>query len=168
MKTLKKSLALLLCLLIPALAAGMALAATFTSEQIQKIRNDAEAGNADAQFNLGLMYRKGDGVPQDNALAAQWYQKAADQGNSEAQLNLGVMYRKGLGVPQDEQKACELYTKSAEAGNISAQFNLGLLYYKGQGMPRDMQTSKKWFGKACSQGHQKACEAHRILTEQGY
>ncbi len=61
----------------------------------------AERGNAKAQFNLGVMYRIGEGVPQDDAEAARWYSKAAEQGDANAQNNLGVMYRIGLGVPQD-------------------------------------------------------------------
>ncbi len=61
----------------------------------------AEQGNAKAQFNLGVMYRNGEGVPQDDAKAARWYSKAAEQGDANAQNNLGVMYRIGLGVPQD-------------------------------------------------------------------
>ena len=61
----------------------------------------AERGNAKAQFNLGVMYRIGEGVPQDDAEAARWYSKAAEQGDANAQNNLGVMYRIGLGVPLD-------------------------------------------------------------------
>ena len=51
----------------------------------------AEQGNADAQFNLGVMYDTGQGVRQDYAQAVQWYRKAAEQGLADAQYNLGVM-----------------------------------------------------------------------------
>ena len=51
----------------------------------------AEAGDADAQFNLGVMYYQGLGVEQDFKEVVKWYQKAADQGDVEAQYNLGVM-----------------------------------------------------------------------------
>ncbi len=61
----------------------------------------AEQGNAKAQYNLGLMYRKGQGVPQDDAEAVGWWRKAAEQGHATAQYNLGFMYGKGLAVPQD-------------------------------------------------------------------
>jgi len=61
----------------------------------------AEQGNANAQYNLGLMYQKGDGVPQDDKTALKWYRLAAEQGNASAQYNLGAMYYKGEGVPQD-------------------------------------------------------------------
>ena len=61
----------------------------------------AEHGNASAQYNLGLMYHTGQGLPQDYAEAAKWYRLAADQGYAQTQTNLGWMYAKGTGVPQD-------------------------------------------------------------------
>jgi uncharacterized protein len=54
-----------------------------------------------AQYNLGVMYDDGQGVPQDYAVAVSWYRKAAEQGDADAQVNLGVLYGMGQGVPQD-------------------------------------------------------------------
>ena len=61
----------------------------------------AKQGNPDAQYNLGQMYRKGDGVPQNYKTAVKWYRLAAKQGDASAQTNLGVMYGLGQGVIQD-------------------------------------------------------------------
>ena len=61
----------------------------------------AEAGDADAQYNLGVMHDYGQGVPQDDAEASRWWRLAADQGHANAQYNLGFMYSNGSGVPQD-------------------------------------------------------------------
>ena len=61
----------------------------------------AEEGDAVAQYNLGQMYRKGDGVPQDDKEAARLYRLAAEQGYADAQGNLGVMYVFGKGVTKD-------------------------------------------------------------------
>ena len=44
----------------------------------------ADQGYHAAQFNLGVLYANGDGVPQDLAQAAEWYRKAAEQGYSRA------------------------------------------------------------------------------------
>jgi TPR repeat protein len=44
----------------------------------------ADRGDADAQFDLGVLYQNGQGVPQDYAAALNWYRKAADQGNADA------------------------------------------------------------------------------------
>ncbi|WP_051497849.1 tetratricopeptide repeat protein [Candidatus Contendibacter odensensis] len=76
----------------------------YTAE-IAIIRPLAEKGFAFAQFNLGVLYDQGNGVPQDNALAMQWYQKAAEQGLSQAQVNLAIMYREGQGMPVNLTRA---------------------------------------------------------------
>ena len=57
---------------------------------------------AEAQFNLGLMYDNGDGVPEDNREAVKWWTLAAEQGYVNAQNALGWMYRMGAGVPNDD------------------------------------------------------------------
>jgi TPR repeat protein len=61
----------------------------------------AEQGIPAAQVNLGMMYAKGQGVPQDYQAALKWYRRAAEQGNGSAQNNLGLMYERGRGVRQD-------------------------------------------------------------------
>ena len=62
----------------------------------------AAQGHADAQFQLGFMYKEGRGLPQDKEAAVKWYTRAADQLHDGAQLNLGVMYARGEGVPQND------------------------------------------------------------------
>uniref|UniRef100_UPI000667786E tetratricopeptide repeat protein n=1 Tax=Haemophilus influenzae TaxID=727 RepID=UPI000667786E len=49
----------------------------------------AEQGDANVQFNLGVMYAEGQGVKQDDFEAVKWYRKAAEQGYANAQANLG-------------------------------------------------------------------------------
>lgn len=56
---------------------------------LQEWRPLAETGDADAQRNLGIMYDSGQGVAQNYAEAAKWYELAAEQGNVAAQTNLG-------------------------------------------------------------------------------
>ena len=53
------------------------------------------------QYNLGVMYLNGQGVPQDYAEAAKWYRKAAEQGDVDATRILGLAYYLGKWVPQD-------------------------------------------------------------------
>ncbi len=73
--------------------------------ELKKWRPLAEQGDADAQTNLGLMYRFGRGVPQDDKEAVRWYRLAAEQGFASAQNNLGQMYADGRGVPEDYVQA---------------------------------------------------------------
>ncbi len=83
----------------------------------------AEQGNASAQFNLGVMYERGHGVPQDHAEAAKWYRLAAEQGDAFAQFNLGLMYADGDGVPQDDVLAHMWWNLAAAQGIENAKTN---------------------------------------------
>ena len=112
----------------------------------------AEAGDAKAQFALGLMYGKGQGVPQDYAKATKWYRKAGDQGNAHALGNIGYLYHKGWGVKKDFAEAAKWYRKAAELGNDVAQNNLGVYYRKGLGVAKDHTEAAKWYSKAARQG----------------
>ena len=112
----------------------------------------AEQGNEDAQYNLGLMYRKGLGVPQDYKVAVQWYTLSAEQGNVNAQNNLGIKYEQGLGVPQDYKVAVRWYTLAAEQGNTIAQNNLGYAYAKGQAVIQDYVYAHMWWDIAATNG----------------
>ena len=62
---------------------------------LREFRPLAEQGLATAQYILGDMYAKGQGVPQDYAQAVVWYRKVAEQGDAEAQYNLGVTLEAG-------------------------------------------------------------------------
>lgn len=79
----------------------------------------AKRGNASSQFNLGLMYENGLGVPQDHVQAVTWYRKAAEQGHADAANNLGSLYDKGLGVKQNRAQAAVWYRKAAK-GQLAA------------------------------------------------
>ena len=75
------------------------------SDEVAALRAKANAGDADAQFNLGFMYGTGRGVPQDDVEAVSWYRQAAEQGHAGAQFELGYVYSVGQGVPQDDVEA---------------------------------------------------------------
>ena len=111
----------------------------------------AEQGDASAQFNLGLMYNNGRGVPQDDKTAVKWYALAAEQGDADAQYNLGVMYDNGEGVPQDDKTAVKWWTLAAEQGDASAQYNLGFMYNNGRGVPQNDKTAVKWYTLAAEE-----------------
>lgn len=66
----------------------------------------AEEGNAQAQFNLALMYHGGLGVRRSEKAAVEWYQRAASNGSKEAQEFLAVGYQEGwFGLPRDTKQA---------------------------------------------------------------
>ena len=123
---------------------------------LREFRPLAEQGYASAQYNLGLMYDDGKGVPQDDKTAVKWYSLAAEQGYASAQYNLGWMYYKGQGVPQNYKTALKWFTLAAEQGDASAQFNLGLMYANGQGVLQDYETAVEWYTLAAEQGNASA------------
>jgi len=88
---------------------------------LKKFRPLAEQGNAWAQYALGAMYEKGEGVPPDDNEAVLWYHRAAFQGNSPAQSKLGVMYDHGRGVPQDDVLAHMWWNLAAAQGDEDAR-----------------------------------------------
>ena len=89
----------------------------------EKLKPVAEHGNAQAQFTLGMMYRKGQGVAQNDTEAVAWWSKAAEQGNQEAQENLGLQYAKGQGVAQDWVQADKWFSIAAASGKETALNN---------------------------------------------
>ncbi|HIE87808.1 MAG TPA: sel1 repeat family protein, partial [Gammaproteobacteria bacterium] len=66
----------LLALLIPATSFG---ASEEDKRWFEETQVEANQGDADAQYLLGLMYANGRGVPQDDKEAVRWYRLAADQ-----------------------------------------------------------------------------------------
>ncbi len=83
---------------------------------LREFRPLADQGGASAQNNLGVLYGKGQGVPQDYAQARHWWEKAAAQGDVKAQHNLGILYDKGYGVPQDLVQAYKWYNLAGANG----------------------------------------------------
>jgi TPR repeat protein len=77
----------------------------------------ADQGVAAAQFNLGLMYYDGHGVPLDFAQAADWFTKAAEQDYAKAQYDLGAMYGVGKGVKRDYVQAYKWLNLCAAKGD---------------------------------------------------
>jgi hypothetical protein len=70
-----------------------------------ELRQSAEQGDPDAEWQLGILYHDGDGIPQNDTLAMQWFERAAEQGYVPAQATLGAYYWAGRGVPPDRSKA---------------------------------------------------------------
>ncbi len=87
---------------------------------IDELQTLAGAGNAQAQFSLGVAYEHGEGVEKLPKEARRWYCKAAAQGSVDAWYNLGWMYVNGRGVPRDDDIARYWLEKAAASGNAQA------------------------------------------------
>jgi TPR repeat protein len=114
----------------------------------------AAQGNAQAQYNLGLLYYNGQGVPQDYTKAREWFEKAAAQGLAQAQQSLKARewYEQAAaqGFPQSQQ---ELKAQLA----LGWLYDRGVQYANGQGVPQDNVRAHMWYSLA---------EAHVIGVQQ--
>ncbi|MGI3900295.1 MAG: tetratricopeptide repeat protein [Janthinobacterium lividum] len=116
------------------------------------LRSLASAGNAAAQYEIGLRYAEGRGVARDPKQALAWFDKSAAQGSAPAQYRLGSAYEKGVGLDRDPALAMAWYGKAADAGNIRAMHNLAVMSAEGAVGKPDYAKAAQWFGKASEFG----------------
>lgn len=147
--------------------------------RFNRLREEAEQGNAQAQYHLANAYYNGIGVARNPVEGANWLLKAATQGYVHAQCDLGVMYHKGNGVTQSYPDTLKWYRLAAEKGDALAQHNLGSLNAKGfriKGMwffnrtgfafmtaTQDFVEAYKWFSLAAVSGHNRSLKDRAII-----
>lgn len=133
---------------------------------VASLKSKAESGDVKAQVALAQAYEKGEGVRQNDELAAKWYLAAAQSGDAQAQNEIGILYRRGIGVPVDKPGAVEWYRKAARQGYAPAMFNLGTACYNGDGVEIHDSLAYAWFAVADLNGSKEAAEAvRRMETE---
>lgn len=132
----------------------------------------AEGGHPVAQWRLGRMYAKGDGVAQDDLRAYDYFSKIANAHAEDspsapqaaivanAFVALGRYYVSGIPnsrVKADPERAREMFSYAASYfGNAEAQYNLARMYLDGVGMPRDVKYGIRWLGLAARKGQHQA------------
>lgn len=125
----------------------------------------AKGGDPVAQFGLGTLYQKGNGVEPNQDKATAWFRRAAKQGFVPAQFNLGNAYRHGRGVERDDTRAVYWWGKAAEQAFAPAQFNLGTAYLYGRGVEPDRAAAVRWYRRAADNGHGDAARALTRLAQ---
>lgn len=143
---------------LPAWADTAAGLAAFRNKDYQKAYHEwkaaADAGQAEAQFDLGVLYAKGLGVSRDLPEAASWYRKAAEQGNAEAQFALGQMYARGWGVPRDIADAIRWMEMASSVDSDGPPTDW--LTDEGYGIEQDPEQAAYWYRQAADHGHPEA------------
>lgn len=97
-----KSFTVALCFLLTAiftLPTSQALGIDAT-----QLLNEAETGDMNAAYFIGVMYRTGSGMPQNCREALKWTKQAAEEGHALAQSHLGTLYTEGCNeevIPED-------------------------------------------------------------------
>mmetsp|Transcript_4424 Transcript_4424/g.11235 ORF Transcript_4424/g.11235 Transcript_4424/m.11235 type:complete len:843 (+) Transcript_4424:58-2586(+) len=120
-------------------------------------RKGADGGSAGSMTNLGMLYEKGDGVPQSWPDALKLYREAAVLGDTRASpaaaQNLCNCYTNGWGVEVNLAEAASWLERAAKLGSAEAMFDLGYRYERGQGLPADMKLALACYASAADSGH---------------
>ena len=119
----------------------------------------ANQGNMQAQYQLGVLYLRGQEVERNVFEAIRWFHMAAEKGHLKAQFSLGRAYATGNAVDQ----AVIWYTKAAERGHPMAQNNLGRMYARGTGVEKDYVQAYKWWLLSSDKGARSAERNRRKL-----
>ena len=131
-------------------------------EDVDRLRNRSEEGDAVAQYNLAERHRIGFAVERDYTEALALYKRSAQQGYVLAQFQLAQMYERGVIVEKDPAKAFGYYRMAAEQGHLEAQYELGNAYRYGKGVDKDVLEAIEWYRLAAEAGNDSAQVA---LTE---
>ena len=143
-----------------------------TSGAEKTLIEKAQKGDADAQYKLGVMYNRGDGIQEDKTEAEKWLRKSAEQGNVGAQNSLGEFYRLGGSV----NESAKWFRKAAEQGNTEAQCSMGYFYagymdfdagLTKEVVARDPVEAVKWWRKAAEQGNAIAQQSLGVCYAKG-
>jgi hypothetical protein len=124
-------------------------------------RVDANAGDADAEFNMGQAYRLGRGVPVDLPIAEAWFRKAALQGHVEAVTNYGLTLfdegKRGEAVPWLE--------KSVARGEPRAQMVLGTMLFNGDGVEKNWPRAYALLVRSAASGLPRAAQVQAQMDD---
>lgn len=133
---------------------------------VGEVLKRAQAGDPNAQNELGLLYSEGRGLPQNFHEAKDWFKKAADQGHAGAQVNLGTLYSLGRGAPYSDHMALFWFQKAAEQRNALAFAKLGMMYERGRAVPQSLIEAHMWYNLSVAYGEKRAAESRDAVAAQ--
>jgi hypothetical protein len=135
------------------------------ASEVAALAARAEAGDPDAQLQLGNKLSVGEGIRKSLRTAFQWYRSAAEGGCTDAMFNLAACYQYGDGVRRDLAAAVRWYEKASERDRTYATFALGVIYLGCGPIARDNIKAAGYFQEALAHGHPDAAAALRLLCE---
>jgi TPR repeat protein len=116
----------------------------------------SDAGDPDAQVNLGYLYARGHGVAENQQEALRLYLLSAKRGNAEGMNAVAYKYLHGSGVAVDRPRAVHWFCRAAVLGDPRGLNNLGLVYYEGMGVTRDVGEARRLWRQAAERGNPNA------------
>ena len=109
---------------------------------------ETNLGDDKAQYNLGIMYKKGLGVPVNKNEAFGWFFLSANQGNILANYALGHAYLKGSGIKKNYKSALKAFKYAALREHPSSRLIIGNMYSQGQGVFVSFPRAFLWWSLA--------------------
>lgn len=116
----------------------------------------ADQSDSAAQYYLGRMRARGEGIHRDLDQALRWWNASAGRGERWAQVEIGNLYETGSGLNRDYGKAFKWYQRAADDGLAEAQVRVGYYYDKGLGVVKNHRTARQWYIRAAVQGETNA------------
>lgn len=117
---------------------------------------NAQSGDAEALYQLGVCYAQGKGVEQNYQMAGKMWLQAARQKHALSQMSLGILFEDGLDVTQNYAKAVQCYQIASQQNLPEAKVRLAKMYYKGLGVEQDTQKAIALCIQAAEQGEPEA------------
>ena len=108
------------------------------------LKQAAELGNAESQYNLGYCYKAGAGTEQNTEKALAWFSKSADQGFNDGIYQMMMAYGSGYGVEQNFNKAFSYALKCANNDDGTCMYNVINCYKEGMGTDKDIDKMLEW------------------------
>jgi len=127
------------------------------NKAIELFTKACDGGEVKGCYFLGLSYKEGDHVAQNDTKAIELFTKACDGGEAGGCGSLGSMYNNGEIVAQNYTKAVELFTKACDGGHTVGCNNLGVSYHEGKGVVQNDTKAIELFTKACNGGDELGC-----------
>lgn len=127
----------------------------------------ADAGNAEAAYQVGELYLARRGVDFEPAEAARYFRMAIEGNVLAAYHALATLHVRGQGVEQDFVEAVRLERIAADQGYSPSQLSLGLRYLNGEGVEQDLDLARMWFETAVEGGNAAAAYQLGLLYANG-
>ncbi len=140
---------------------------TERKKSLNWLERAAKSGDVAAQFNLGLLFARGDIFSPNDEQALHWWKLAENNGNSKAQMMLALFYHLGRGVGRSEQEAIDWYEKAVDSGHPDALYNLAMIYYSGRDVEQNDKKAAYYLSKLAEKGDAEAQNLYASLFLDG-
>jgi len=127
--------------------------------------NNANQGDADAQYHAGVMYIKGDQVEVDVDEGVRWIKLSAEQGHEMGTIYMELWNDSFSENSFDSSIAVRWLKDAGRSFNLDAIFNLAFMYETGRGVKKNFNTAKRWYKFAAVEGHAEAKRRLALLKK---